>query len=144
MLQLTRGGVACNSVGCMIHDGDVCLEPDHVEQGEQRYFELCRPLLRLSLVSIARPAEAKFEPHDESWAAAMAATGCTPGPSLAMHRSWGHTTGWAERSFNQRPHGRSCYFPPTSRAGELGRCRHVVERLGPRTTGLLYERSRPR
>jgi hypothetical protein len=30
-----------------------------VEQGGQRYFELCRPLLSLSLLSSARPAQAK-------------------------------------------------------------------------------------
>jgi hypothetical protein len=30
-----------------------------VEPGGQRYFELCRPLLSLSLLSSARPAQAK-------------------------------------------------------------------------------------
>jgi len=55
-----------------------------VEQGGQRYFELSRPLLSLSLFSSARPAQAMREPHDESWAADVRATGRAPGPSLAQ------------------------------------------------------------
>ena len=36
-----------------------CSSRMDVEQGGQRYFELCRPLLSLSLLSSARPAQAK-------------------------------------------------------------------------------------
>jgi hypothetical protein len=55
-----------------------------VEQGGQRYFELSKPLLSLSLLSDARPAQTMREPHDESWAADETATGRAPGPSLAQ------------------------------------------------------------
>jgi len=54
------------------------------EQGGQRYFELNKPLLSLSLLSSARPAQAMREPHDGSWATDERATGRAPGPSLAQ------------------------------------------------------------
>lgn len=53
-------------------------------KGGQRYFELSKPLLSLSLPSSAQPAQAMREPHDGSWAADERATGRTPGPSLAQ------------------------------------------------------------
>ena len=55
-----------------------------VEQGGQRYFELSRPLLSLSLFSSARPAQTMSEPHGGSWAADVRATGRAPAPSLAQ------------------------------------------------------------
>ena len=69
------------------HAGHVCLPAGarwDVEQGGQRYFELSKPPLSLSLLNGARPAQAMKEPHDESWAAAVRATGRAPRPSLAQ------------------------------------------------------------
>jgi hypothetical protein len=69
----------------VIHSVSSLLETEgDVERGGQRYFELRRPLLSLSLLSSARPHRPDEEPHDESWAAATRATGRAPGPSLAQ------------------------------------------------------------